>query len=504
MDAFAQLALMAKAKLVFESESTFLSFPALSPLSYPPERLKFMKPGGQATARDLADLSEFARITNQIPRGVLAPVEEGEYLWDVYREVLSMGQVATGTMSAVEKEEYEHALHFLYTRGPDGLRRDSAALTAYKQCRDAFIKAQEEYKNRQFTAESSTDPAVKAQWQETEQPRLRDEVARAKQAWLTRGRRAEVEAAQQIESTYAARDPSLTWEEWKTSFISDIDTSTDTNNINFAMTGFSPYDLFESGNWLRFTVSNAEMTRLAREAPPELIKIFGSDLANPDIESVSFEYRSVAVTRPWLRPALFKSRFWRLGAAAEMLSDGADPPAFPLKGRCPAYISALVFARNVTIQRRQQPGAAPAPVENPRVLLELDPGILQIQRAAWRSSLVAAATPAVSPTVVLQPHLTPAAGVPDAALSPQVQPVRDRALHVDAVAQPIGARSAPTRWTRLLDDSFNTTSEVPAPPPEPAPSAPGPSTPTNEVAVLAFICKRVPRSPDPDPALTWR
>jgi len=36
MDAAAQLAVMAKAKLVFETPGTFLSFPALSPLSFRP------------------------------------------------------------------------------------------------------------------------------------------------------------------------------------------------------------------------------------------------------------------------------------------------------------------------------------------------------------------------------------------------------------------------------------------------------------------------------------
>ena len=68
MDPSVQLALMTKAKLVFESENTFLSFPALSPLSYPPDRLKFGT-ANEITPQELLDLSEFARITNQIPAG---------------------------------------------------------------------------------------------------------------------------------------------------------------------------------------------------------------------------------------------------------------------------------------------------------------------------------------------------------------------------------------------------------------------------------------------------
>ena len=177
MDAFAQLALMAKAKLVFESESTFLSFPALSPLSYPPDRLKFGT-AGEFTPQDLADQSEFSRITNQIPRGTLAPVEEGEYLWNIYQEVLETAQLSAGALSTEEQDRYDGAMAFLYTQSAEGLRQPSAALTVYAQYRDAHIKAQEEYKNCQFTAESSDDPAVQAQWRDVDEPRLRQEVQR--------------------------------------------------------------------------------------------------------------------------------------------------------------------------------------------------------------------------------------------------------------------------------------------------------------------------------------
>ena len=80
--------MMTKAKAIFESDDTFLSFPALSPLSYSAEQLAFVVPG-DLTPQRLNDASEFAHVANQIPRGVLAPVAQGEYLWEVYRDVLA-------------------------------------------------------------------------------------------------------------------------------------------------------------------------------------------------------------------------------------------------------------------------------------------------------------------------------------------------------------------------------------------------------------------------------
>lgn len=499
VDAFAQLALMTKAKLVFESDNTFLSFPALSPLSYPPERLKFGK-AGELTAQDLADLSEFARITNQIPRGVLAPVEEGEYLWDIYQEVLHTAQLATGAMSAEEQARYDRAMAFLYTRSADGRLQPSAALTAYCQYRDAHIKAQEEYKNRQFTAEWSADAAVQAQWRDVDEPRLRQELQQLEQDWLTQGFRSQVEEAQQVEQGCHARAPSRTWDEWQKSFIDDLDKETDTSLIRFAVTGFSPSDLFDQGSWPRFTLTNAEMTRLIHQAPPELQNIFGSELANPSIESMSFEYRSVAVTRPWLRSELFKSRFWRLGATGGELSDGGKPS----QGFCPAYITALVFARNITIQWRQQTGTPATKPERSKMLLMLEPDIQQRQLSLARHT-------AVQPRMPLKAGS--AAPQPDAALPPRLATIRavsaTPTLRVAATpgmrrvaVQPQVALAGRRQTLVLAKHTFRALDRIPVPPPPPRPTPP-PDSPTDEITVLAFICKRLSRCPDPDPALHW-
>ena len=54
-----------------------------------------------------------------------------------------------------------------------------------------------------------------------------------------------------------------------------------------------------------------------------------------------------------------------------------------------------------------------------------------------------------------------------------------------------------------------TTIRSPAPPKAPPPPEPAPADVVEErysfdgVTVLAWVCKRVPRCPDPDPALSW-
>ena len=465
MDASVQLALMTKAKRVFESENTFLSFPVLSPLSYPPDRLKFGT-ANEITPQALLDLSEFARIVNQIPHGVLAPVEEDEYLWDIYQEVLQTAQLSAGSMPPEEKVRYDRAMAFLYTSSSEGRRQPSGMLTTYFQYRDAHIKAQEEYKNRQLTAELSADPTVQDRWRDIEEPFLRQEVQRVEQEWLTQGFKVQVEEAQQVEQACKARAPSVTWGEWKESFIVDLDTATDTNQTKFAMTGFSPSDLFDAGSWPRFAMSSAEMTQLIRQAPRELQAIFGSDMANASIDSVSFEYRSVALARPWLRPALFKSRFWRLGAAGGELSNGSNPP----QGRCPAYITALVFARNVTIQRRQQTDAPAEKLEKPGTLLMLDPNIVPHHPRLVRDPALLlrrvpmAASAAVQPLGVAQPHATAVMPASPAAPSGVVNTAT-----IPVASMPIETVHAHPLRTHLLEShTFHELKRVSVPVPAPA------------------------------------
>jgi LysM domain len=478
MDAVAQLALMTKAKLVFASPDTFLSFPVLSPLSYSPEQLRFGT-GGELTAQDLAEMSEFARITNVMPSGVVAPAAPGEPLWEVCGEVLRTAEVAAGTMTAADRARYDAAMAYLYvTPAAGGLpREDGPALRAYRQCRDAWITAVEDYKARQLTATSGGDAAAAARWAGEEEPKLRAVIAEREATWATTGCRDQVEAALQVEQSLGARSPQRLWDDWQSALMAVIDLTTDTAANDFAATGFAPSDVFDGDPWPSFTLTGPEIKALVAQAPPELTAIFGDSAAASEVESVSFEYRSVALTRSWFRPAMFQARFWRLGPDGGELSDGAEPPT----GRCPSYVSALVLARNIVVRHRAQP-ATPA-VTAPGNLLLLRPDLVR----------------RLPPTVVVRDHRGGRAQVRD---HRAVAPVALANPQWSAARMQVLMRSqAFTKWTTTWTPSTGTWTPSPStpPPPEPAPE-PAPST---DITILAFICKRTRRCPDPDGSLQW-
>ena len=99
MDALAQLALMTKAKLVFKSPDTFLSFPTLSP-TYSPNRLTFLP-----ATHDMAAFSEFSMLANALPGGVLFQPSLDNTLWDMYLHVLRHMQLAQGSLTLDESAQ---------------------------------------------------------------------------------------------------------------------------------------------------------------------------------------------------------------------------------------------------------------------------------------------------------------------------------------------------------------------------------------------------------------
>ena len=43
----------------------------------------------------------------------------------------------------------------------------------------------------------------------------------------------------------------------------------------------------------------------------------------------------------------------------------------------------------------------------------------------------------------------------------------------------------------------------PSAPPAPAPTTPPAASSGNDISILAFICRGLPKTPNPDPALSW-
>src|SRR4029077_17551990 len=146
-------------------------------------------------------------------------------------------------------------------------------LLAYKQYRDVWFGAVQNYKTQQSTAATATDAAAQTQWRDVDdprlpdtapvgrdgaEPRLRAAVQQAEADWASKGGRAAVEQAQHVQQAYAAASPELTWKAWASGFNPDLDLMTDPNQMAYALTAFSPSDVFDQ-EWPTFTLTAPEI-----------------------------------------------------------------------------------------------------------------------------------------------------------------------------------------------------------------------------------------------------
>lgn len=488
MDSLTQLALMTKAKLVFETPGTFLSFPALEPLSYPPDQLDF----SQLVNRSTPVYPEFCRLVDTIPPGVLYTAASGTPFSAEYGKVLHQAQTAQSALTPQETTALQQALAFLYVQQPDGTRTDSPALVAYYQYQQAYFTAIQDYASQKSTAGASTDPAVQAQWQNVDEPKLRAAVQAAQDAWVSKGNKAEVEQARAVQEACAAKSPTLQWQAWRQDFDPDLDEPTAPDGSSYTLAAYSPFDILAQAGWPTFTLSADEIAQLASQAPAELKNIFQPDPGAPSVSSLSFQFCAVTVNRSWFHPDVFGARFWRFSDPSELLSDGATPP----QGECPGYVTGLVFARSIMVTDAGGGGTPPPP----RPLPVFPPIVLH------RPPVVPPIRPE-PPIVVGRPGGPAGIGRPMPVAAEAVAPAP-----VGIITRPPVLATAPVispvTFGRLGAGTFGTLRPVPLPPapagggvPDPAPG--GGQPPTGNVSILAFICTQLPRCPNPDPALTW-
>jgi hypothetical protein len=201
---------------------------------------------------------------------------------------------------------------------------------------------------------------------------------------------------------------------------------------------------------------------------------------------------------------VFDARFWQLPEGAIPLSDGMTPP----RGTWPAYATALVFVRKIRLTMRDSGGDAP-----PQLMRALP--ALTAAQISFRPQIVAQpqAAMATRPQVMMTDRaaaLAPAISILSRQLFRGNSPVSQAAAPARQVA-PAGHAANPVMIRRRFNNATFTAlpqrppvaPTPPTAPPAPAPAPPPVASPGTDISILAFICRPLPKTPNPDPALSW-
>lgn len=246
-------------------------------------------------------------------------------------------------------------------------------------------------------------------------------------------------------------------------------------------------------------------------APPELrARLVPNEAATLEIQSLSFEYTSVGITRPWFMPDVFKARFWKFYESGKMISDGGNPA----HGRCPAYVAGLVLVRNLIVKPKPH---SPA---NDEIRQELKSKPLML--GCFPLQKLPAKTP--KQIALVGGHIAPTELVPALPMSAKTYMASPRALraqpaniHTESaialappppkLADPATLKKSVARihsaafvrppMLRVAAPAIEVSSGQPkslAPPAQPR---------KQPIYIMALICKRIGKCPDPDPNLQW-
>jgi len=499
MDSRVTLALMAKAKSIFEQPNTVLSFP-VPPFALSIGEMRAVS-GDVSNASDASAAFEFARLVNQCPTVPVWTATADRMLWSVYDDILHRsGEVARGERSGADKTAFQAAEQVLFSVDEQGVRVPSQHAKVYAQYRDTWFTLQQAYRARKVAAESpAADDATRAAWSRDE-PALRAEITTLETEWRDRGFRDEIESAQATIAAIAAKDPVLQWDRWSRNFDFFLDSGVDlASQAAFCPTTYSPSDVVDSSGWIDFHLAGSEVEQLIKEAPADLRSRLDQPSAATTISKVSFACTTVGVKRPWADECVFSSRSWRFAEQTRRLSDGGSPP----RGEWPYYVGGLVLARNVAVLT-STPQSGPGPIVRDhrgdggagggvtvRPGPAEDPGrpIVRDHR-----TFAPAAAPAIAFATPPAGASAPAAArvaVDAEARFDQRMVVADR-----QVTMPSAATLATLRATQIhrLDRPMTDVAGL-------APAAGAPASLTDEILFLAFICKPLPVCPNPDPAL---
>jgi hypothetical protein len=341
-----------------------------------------------------------------------------------------------------------------------------------------------------------------------EEPLLRQKLDILREEWNTQGYRTQIENALSTVTALGAKAPGAMWAKWGSLYNDELDTKTDTNQCHFAACSFSPSNVVKSGGWNQFLLSGPEADALIAASPPELRARLVPDAVDLEIESLSVELTSVAITRPWFVPDVFAARFWRFLGSPRMLSDGGELP----KGDLPAFVAALVLARNLQIKPRPDSTRNEAVINRIKAGAAVDLGFVKINRVATTPGVDGSRGLLVAPLAVLPPRdvssprvaatvkASVATAVPlRATLATPAGPLGGPAMRAPASAL-MARRIQLNDFTRTALPAASATD---APPTRQPPPAPVPEVDLDTIYVMAFICKRVPLCPNPDSSLPW-
>jgi hypothetical protein len=488
MSSSVSLALAAKMNLILSPEgagaSKFISFiPPLTTLQFKFSELDFFSDNTDANTLEL-NRSNFAEVVNQVPADniIFTPADRG-LLWDVFENsIINNSVTATAALNDDEKDKLERAKKFSEEFFP-----------VYKSYKNALDQCQLDYREAKCSIEFATgDEKLKLQteWEEYREKDLLDRIAAAENELLITGKKTEVlEALSTIKNIEAKKGISTLKNDISLKLQGLFSKGVpDRAGTEYIYTDFSPVGSFEEDSpaWSQVILYSSEIDSLCAQAPEALKTMFADEVPVLGLESISFEYTLVSVVREWFSEELICSTNWKFALDnGQPVSDGK----IPASGLIPSYINKILCIRKLSYRLK-------------KTALPTDKIKIAIVSAIPVKDFSIKKQDAPVPGTTRFPFL-------------KRESITARPISMVRGARPARAATATVRDHRTSSATGTTLQQwrkkqiakfIKTTPLKTNPAVQGETTtehPFQGIKFIAFECKRVSLSPNPDPSLQW-
>ena len=330
MNSNVALALFSKFKFIYESDDkpdTFLAFTLGRSIGVTAEQFELISQNKTDTGDDVRALHlasfDFSQQINQ--GALLSPLFlTANYTVDkVVTKIVNEGIFSLSHSELFDPERLKELNSVLYDSG----LLPTPAYAAYIECQANYYQAQNNFRNN------------------GQDPLLKQTMDNAMVNWIANGNKNLIENTVSEILAIGAQVSPL---KYQSDIASLLALSVINDPMAFYPATFSPMNFYEgAANWTTLTFnSEDEIDSFCQQAPDELKALISAidDTAARKILSLSVEVTRVDVNRSWFDEEIFKKRFWKFNDGT-VLSEGGTTS----KGDFPAYIKGFIACRNLTI-----------------------------------------------------------------------------------------------------------------------------------------------------------
>ncbi|MFZ1322369.1 MAG: hypothetical protein WAT71_12515 [Ignavibacteria bacterium] len=352
MKANISLALATKIDMILSEnygsdQRKFLSFvPPAKQMSFDFDELVLTTNGEEGIDVQVIDSNKynFSYLSNLIPEdNVMFQDKNGLLLWDQFKKIIANSIPANMILSNEDQAKLKEKRTFL--------ENNSANYYNYKNLYDnATFKFLDAKKSLDCSTGEDKEK-LQYDWNDYLKKILEERIFSALNDLIIFGKKNEIEECLQSISNILSRKGIGNLKAEISSKLDSFIATENDSEIEYYTTLYSPNNIFQKKTeWSKITLYNSEIISLCENAKSELKNSYSGNDSGDNIEYLSFEYAVVSIVRPWFFEEFLNSNSFKLNELVEpVINDGKTPAS----GMIPCYINKFICIKKIEYKQKK-------------------------------------------------------------------------------------------------------------------------------------------------------